>query len=191
MCNSNRLLRDTVIIHRAMPLTEGKHCVNVFKTKSPINNIWTEQLLRRGDSAISELIFAIFRAGKKRSRWCWGCIIGRTGRVLKGSGLDLGSHSKASRAFKEETEEQLWASLQHRRAPSHRRRKHKLTCTWPPWQCKFRPQNCVSLSSCWFTGLLSQGLDSTLSLHGTAQIRLELPLASRSRPLQSPTRGGP
>ena len=36
----------------------------MFKTKSPINNIWTEQLLRRGDSAISELISAIFRAGK-------------------------------------------------------------------------------------------------------------------------------
>lgn len=56
--NSNRPLCSIFIIHIAMLLIGGEY---IFKTKSPS---WTEHRLRQGDSAISELVFTIFRAGK-------------------------------------------------------------------------------------------------------------------------------
>lgn len=73
--------------------------------------------------------------------------------------------------------------------------KHKSTCTLSPWQHKFKPwlldallipfPNNVSLSSCWFTQLLLQGLRAHSVFVRLGKVGLKSLWTGYSQPLQS------
>lgn len=127
-------------------------------------------------------------------------MIGHTGRAVnscprlpqdiwtQSSGLDLSSHSKASRTPTEDAKEEPWASIYHPVEYPVKREgntnclvsRHLDNTNLEPGCCTifwFLFQSWVSLSARSCTWLLGQGLASTPGLCRTAGISLELPFA--------------